>query len=53
MTRRAFVGSSATLAAMGPFGAEGAAESPRLAATKKWFKEAQFEKMGSDPAKAL
>ena len=45
MTRRGFVGSSVALAATGPFGAKGATDSPQLAATKKWFKEAQFGMM--------
>ena len=42
MTRKGFIGSSVALAATGLLGAE---DSPRLAATKKWFKEAQFGMM--------
>jgi len=47
-TRREFVASTAALAASGlidAHGADSAADSPRLAATKKWFKEAQFGMM--------
>ena len=42
MTRKGFIGSSVALAATGLLGAE---DSPQLAATKKWFKEAQFGMM--------
>ena len=47
-TRREFVASASALAAAGLFdacGADGAADSPQLAAAKKWFKEAQFGMM--------
>ena len=41
MTRKEFIGGAAAFAAAGTFGAD-AADSPQLAQTKKWFKEAQF-----------
>ena len=40
MTRKEFMGGAAAFAAAGSFAAE-AQESPMLAKTKKWFKEAQ------------
>ena len=44
MTRKEFMGGAAAFAAAGSFAAE-AQESPMLAKTKKWFKEAQFGMM--------
>lgn len=47
-TRREFAASAAALAAMGMFrvhAADAAIDSPELAATKKWFKDAQFGMM--------
>ena len=44
MTRKEFIGGAASFAAAGALGAD-AADSPRLAQTKKWFKEAQFGMM--------
>ena len=45
MTRKGFIGGAAAFAAAGAFGVDSASDSPRLAATKKWFKEAQFGMM--------
>ena len=44
MTRKEFMGGAAAFAAAGSFAAE-TQESPMLAKTKKWFKEAQFGMM--------